>query len=50
MEQLDGLGLNVIPVEFSDVAVFGGGLHCSTVDIYREGDCEDYLPEQIEGF
>jgi glycine amidinotransferase len=50
LEQLDGLGLNVIPVEFSDVSVFGGGLHCSTVDIYREGDCEDYLPKQIEGF
>ena len=50
LEQLDGLGLNVIPVEFSDVGVFGGGLHCSTVDIYREGDCEDYLPKQIEGF
>jgi glycine amidinotransferase len=50
IEQLGALGLDVIPVEFRDVAVFGGGLHCGTLDIYREGDCEDYLPEQIEGF
>jgi glycine amidinotransferase len=50
MDQLDELGLEVIPVDFYDVAPFGGGLHCGTVDIYREGECEDYLPKQIEGF
>ncbi len=49
-EQLDKLGFEVIPVEFSDVFPFGGGLHCATVDVYREGDCEDYFPKQIEGF
>ena len=50
MEQFDQLGLDVIPVPFWDVAAFGGGLHCATADIYREGNCEDYLPKQIEGF
>jgi glycine amidinotransferase len=30
--------------------MFGGGLHCSTVDIHREGDMEDYFPKQIPGF
>jgi len=50
MEQFDKLGLNVIPVPFWDVAAFGGGLHCATVDVYREGTCEDYFPKQIEGF
>lgn len=50
MDQLDQLGLDVVPVEFATVAVFGGGLHCSTVDIFRVGDCQDYFPKQIEGF
>ena len=50
MEQLDKLGFEVIPVPFYDVAPFGGGLHCSTTDIYREGACEDYFPRQVEGF
>lgn len=50
MEQLDKLGINVIPVEFLRVAPFGGGLHCSTTEIYREGKCEDYFPKQIPGY
>jgi len=50
MEQLDKLGFEVIPVPYYDVAPFGGGLHCSTTDIYREGTCEDYFPKQVEGF
>lgn len=50
MEQLDQFGLDVAPVEFANVAAFGGGLHCSTVDIFREGSCEDYFPKQIDGF
>lgn len=50
MEQLDKLGFEVVPVPFWDVARFGGGLHCATVDIYREGTCEDYFPKQIERF
>ncbi len=44
MELLDHLGFNVIPVPFWDVAPFGGGLHCSTIDVFREGTLEDYFP------
>lgn len=50
MEQFDQLGFNVIPVPFWDVAAFGGGLHCATADVYREGTLEDYFPKQIPGY
>lgn len=50
MEQLDTLGFNVIPVPFWDVAAFGGGLHCATADVNREGTVEDYFPKQVPGF
>ena len=49
-DQLDKLGFDVVPVEFSDVFPFGGGLHCATVDVLRVGDCEDYFPKQVESF
>ena len=49
MEQLDALGFNVLPVEFRDAYPFGGGLHCATGDVFREGNCEDYFPKQIPG-
>ena len=26
----------------------GGGLHCSTADVYREGECLDYFPNRVE--
>ena len=42
-EQLDKLGMNVILVELRDAYPFGGGLHCCTADVYREGVCEDYF-------
>ena len=50
MEQLDKLGFDVIPVPFWDVAAFGGGLHCATADVYREGKLEDFFPHQVPGF
>ena len=50
MEQLDELGFDVITVEFFEVSPFGGGLHCATVDVNREGGCKDYFPKQIKGF
>jgi glycine amidinotransferase len=50
MELLDKHGMNVLPVHFYEVSPFGGGLHCATVDVYREGTLEDYFPKQIEGF
>ena len=50
MEQFDKLGFEVVPVPLWDVAAFGGGLHCATADVYREGTLEDYFPHQIPGF
>jgi glycine amidinotransferase len=47
---LDKYGFEVIPVPLYDVAAFGGGLHCSTADVHREGSLEDYFPNQIEDF
>ena len=47
MEQMDKLGFEVVPVPFRDAYPFGGGLHCSTTDVYREGTCEDYFPKQV---
>jgi len=32
------------------VIPLGGALHCTTLDIYREGSCEDYFPNQIPGY
>jgi glycine amidinotransferase len=50
LELLDKYGFEVIPVPFYDVSPFGGGLHCATADVYREGTCEDYFPKQVEDF
>jgi glycine amidinotransferase len=50
IEQFSKLGFEVVPIPFWDVAPFGGGLHCATVDVYREGKLEDYFPKQIPGF
>jgi len=49
MEQLDKLGMEVIPVPFRDAYPFGGGLHCATADVRREGSFEDLIPKQVEG-
>jgi len=49
-EQLDKLGFEVIPIPYNSVVPFGGMLHCTTLDIYREGTLEDYFPKQIEGY
>ena len=45
-EQLDKLGMEVIPIDLRDAYAFGGGLHCCTADVYREGKLEDYFPKQ----
>ena len=50
MELLDKYGFEVIPVPLFEVSPFGGGLHCATADVYREGSLEDYFPKQLEGF
>ncbi len=46
MDQLNKLGFEVVPVEYEKVYRFGGMLHCTTLDVYREGNCEDYFPNQ----
>jgi hypothetical protein len=40
-----GLDFAVIPAPFLEVSMFGGGFHCSTVAIHREGDVEVYFDE-----
>jgi len=45
-DQLDALGMEVVPVDLRDAYAFGGGLHCCTADVYRDGECEDYFPAQ----
>ena len=45
-EQIDKLGMNVIEVDLRDAYAFGGGLHCCTADVMREGTCEDYFFNQ----
>jgi len=50
MEQFDQLGFEVVPVPFDAVSAFGGGLHCATADVHREGACEDYFPHQVDGY
>ena len=47
-EQMDQLGMNVIPVDLRGAYAFGGGLHCSTADVYREGECLDYFPNRVK--
>ena len=49
MDQLDKLQFEVIPMSFRDAYPFGGGLHCATADVFREGKCEDYFPKQVPG-
>lgn len=46
-EQLNKLGFEVLPIAFDKLYKFGGMLHCNTLDIYREGGCEDYFPVQV---
>ena len=46
MEQLDKLGIEVVPVPYDNLIGFGGELHCTTLDIYRESSLEDYFPNQ----
>jgi glycine amidinotransferase len=52
LEQLDKLGFEIVPVPFRDAYPFGGGLHCATTDVYREGRCEFFsqTSERILGF
>jgi len=44
MELLRSLGCDVIPCPFDRVYPFGGGFHCCTADIHREGALQSYFP------
>jgi glycine amidinotransferase len=46
IKQMESLGMQVVPVPFRDAYAFGGSLHCATTDVFREGECEDYFPNQ----
>lgn len=43
MEQLDKFGFEVVPVPLREAYPFGGGLHCATTDVWREGACQSYF-------
>jgi glycine amidinotransferase len=44
MELLRALGCEVIPCPFDRVYPFGGGFHCCTADIRRDGSLQSYFP------
>jgi glycine amidinotransferase len=50
IDQLTKLGFEVVEVPYEKVVPFGGSLHCTTLDVYREETCEDYFPKQIPGY
>lgn len=45
MELLKSLGCDVIAVPFAQVYPLGGGIHCATCDIRRDGTLECHFPE-----
>lgn len=45
-EMLIKHGFEPIPINFRDAYPFGGALHCATADVFRDGECEDYFPNQ----
>jgi glycine amidinotransferase len=44
IELMRSLGCEVIPCPFDRVYAFGGGLHCCTVDVRRDGTLQSYFP------
>ena len=42
---LEGYGFRAIRVPFDKVYKFGGGFHCCTVDLRRDGDLDSYFSE-----
>ncbi|HEV2689172.1 MAG TPA: hypothetical protein VGV35_11475 [Bryobacteraceae bacterium] len=44
MDLMRSLGCEVIPCPFDRVYPFGGGFHCCTADIRREGKLQSYFP------
>jgi glycine amidinotransferase len=53
IELLRSVGCEVIPWPFDRVYPFGGGFHCCTADIRRDGTLQSYFPTldgKAEGF
>jgi len=50
LQQLSDLGFEVIEIPYDKVNPFGGLLHCTTLDVYRESTCQDYFPVQVPGY
>jgi glycine amidinotransferase len=44
MDLLRSFGCEVIPCAFDRVYPFGGGLHCCTADVRRDGELKSYFP------
>src|SRR5947209_6439186 len=44
IELLESLGCEVLPCAFDRVYPFGGGFHCCTTDIRRDGALQSYFP------
>lgn len=44
--KLESLGITPHVVDFKTRGFWDGGIHCLTVDIYREGNCLDYWPNR----
>jgi glycine amidinotransferase len=45
MNQLEELGFEAIPVKLRDAYVCGGGLHCATADVHRDGKLKNYFKD-----
>jgi len=43
---LTDLGFDVITCPLRSINEFGGGIHCSTLDIRRNDEMKDYFPDQ----
>jgi glycine amidinotransferase len=48
IDLLKSLGCEAIPVAFDCVYPFGGGLHCATCDVRRDGPLRSYFPSLDE--
>lgn len=42
IDALAAWGFEPIPCRFEHLALFGGGLHCATLDVRRRGRLESY--------
>lgn len=47
-KKLESLGITPHIVNFKTRGFWDGGIHCITLDIHREGSCQDYWPDRGE--